>query len=126
MRKFTAMIGGTLLGAAAWGASALISGVFEPFDSLPGFLVVQIALSIAAALTGFRAGRGFRVCVGGQLSGVESLFLCDGRCRNPRLGATWCRYHDLPDHHSRPDWRDGRAGAQAVAQRRAVMADAPR
>ena len=61
MRKFTAMIGGTLLGAAAWGASALISGVLEPFDSLPGFLVVQIALSIAAALTGFRAGGGVLV-----------------------------------------------------------------
>ena len=58
MRKITAMIGGTLLGAAAWGAGALVSGVFEPFDSLPGFLVVQIALSVAAALTGFRAGGG--------------------------------------------------------------------
>lgn len=56
MRKITATIGGAVLGAAAWGAGALISGVFEPFDSLPGFLVVQIALSIAAALTGFRAG----------------------------------------------------------------------
>ena len=58
MRKITALIGGTLLGAAAWGAGALISGVFEPFDSLSGFLVVQSALAIATALTGFRAGAG--------------------------------------------------------------------
>lgn len=63
MRKITAMIGGTLLGAGAWGAGALISGVFEPFDSLPGFLVVQIALSVAAALAGFRAGGGALACV---------------------------------------------------------------
>lgn len=58
MRMITALLGGTLLGATAWGAGALISGVFEPFDSLSGFLVVQIALSVAAGFTGFRAGGG--------------------------------------------------------------------
>lgn len=115
MRKITAMIGGTLLGAAAWGASALISGVFEPFDSLPGFLVVQIALSVVAALAGFRAG-------GGALAGVLpgsylglNLSVCDGRRRNPRLGAARRGHHDFSDHHSRPDRRCGRAGAQALA-----------
>jgi len=87
MRKIPAMIGGTLLGAATWGASALVSGAFEPFDSLPGFLVVQIALPLAAALTEFRARRrGVGVCAVGQLSGAEFLSLCDGRRRNPRLG----------------------------------------
>lgn len=63
------LIAGVLLGAGSWGLGSLLSGTFEPFDSLIGFLTTQVVLGGAAALVGLRAGgaRLAMVVLGGYL-----------------------------------------------------------
>lgn len=56
MSYLATLMAGVLLGAGSWGLGSVLSGTFEPFDSLIGFLTTQLALAGAAAPVGFRAG----------------------------------------------------------------------
>ncbi len=69
MSRLLTLIAGVLLGAGSWGLGSLLSGRFEPFDSLTGFLTTQVVLGGAAALAGYRAGvaRLATVVAGGYL-----------------------------------------------------------
>ena len=58
MRSLGTLIAGVLLGAGSWGLGSLLSGRFEPFDSLLGFLTTQVVVGGAAALVGYGAGGG--------------------------------------------------------------------
>lgn len=69
MSSLGTLIAGVLLGAGSWGLGSLLSGRFEPFDSLTGFLTTQVVLGGAAALAGYRGGgaRLAMVVLGGYL-----------------------------------------------------------
>lgn len=56
MRNLFMFIAGMALGAASWGLGAMLSGRFEPFDSLTGFLLTQCVLGGAALVVGIRLG----------------------------------------------------------------------
>ena len=51
-----ALIAGIACGAGSWGLGAALSGTFEPFDSLIGFLTTQAALAGAALAVAARHG----------------------------------------------------------------------
>lgn len=47
---------GILLGGLSWWVAFEVSGSFEPYDSLSGFLVNQLILSAVAAAMGYQRG----------------------------------------------------------------------
>lgn len=56
MRHVLSLIAGVILGAASWGLGSVLSGTFEPFDSLTGFLTTQVMLSGGALLVALTTG----------------------------------------------------------------------
>jgi hypothetical protein len=52
------LIFGFFIGAGSWGVVALVSDVFEPFDSSGGFYIGQILLSISALGIAYKNGIG--------------------------------------------------------------------
>lgn len=72
MRRLETLVAGVFLGAASWALGWQLSGRFEPFDSLAGFLTTQVVLAGAAALVGYRAsGARFAILVLGGYLGLN-------------------------------------------------------
>lgn len=56
MKTLLLLMFGIALGVAGWGASYLVTGIFEPFDNSTGFFVCEAVLAVPAFVVGLRAG----------------------------------------------------------------------
>lgn len=67
-----ALFAGIVLGAGSWGLGAVLSGTFEPFDSLLGFLTAQAVLGGSAVVAGSKYGsRAMLAVVLGEYLGLN-------------------------------------------------------